>query len=441
MDRREFLITLATMTGIDVLSPLNVAVDQLFASNTPTQTEIYYPYSAVNFGTEPINIGDTPIDGLNITTTEVDDDDDKIQPVVEDSPPISTDKSMNERTTMSIVIDSYVPWSESTIAIIPRTIHGKQYEPQIIDTVTSDDTPCVKTIEASELHTRPDEPHTYIGVLVPSNISKIKPNNSLYLGETTPVYYNGTHQVRANHDDPLEFNRDVVSYDKVDYGGSYFMTNAISVPNKEIVHLTYTVGKSHFFAARQARRSIFGCWKEAIDSPYSRYIANRISTFVDEKNDEKDDEEWGMAEKYEIARLLVQGMVYELDSEGTQYEGYTRYPVETLVDTTVDCKDSTVLLGGILQQEPFNCDVVMLIYDGHVNIGVVEDDVYGKIDDDPVKYVVNGKTYIAVECTRTNVSGSVGQDWDYVGAHDETQMIDIEPEGFIEATEDEEIFG
>lgn len=446
MDRREFLITLATMTGIDVLSPLNVAVDQLFVSNTPTQTEIYYPYSAVKFGSDPVKISDTPIDGIDITTKESENKDGErsIQPVVESSPPVNMGKSMNEKHVMSIVIDSYLPWDECTIAILPRTVEGYQYEPQVVDTVSTDDVPCVKSLHTSELETRPNEPHTYIGVLVPSDIHQIQPNTSHYLGETTPMYYNGTHQVYAPYEDGLEFEQDVIGYDVIDYGGSYFVSTVVRPPqHTSSLPFTYTIGKSHFYVARQARRSIFGCWKESLDSPYTRYIANRISTFVDEQkeNGTDEDKEWGLKQKYEIARMIVQSMKYELDDDGTQYMGYPRYPVETLVDTTVDCKDGTILLGGILQQEPFNCDTVMLIYDGHVNIGVKKEDVHGEIVDDPEEYVINGETYVVVETTSRRLTGNVNSDFDYVGAHDDSQLIDITPDGFIKATSDEEIFG
>ena len=115
----------------------------------------------------------------------------------------------------------------------------------------------------------------------------------------------------------------------------------------------------------------------------------------------------GFSEKetIEFASAFIQAIPNSLDATTTGFDEYPRYPVETLVDMTGDCEDSTILLGSILQA--MGRELVLISFpDGHYGIGVLGKDCYdtnGRKDDFyGTHWVYNGGKYFYIETTSPN---------------------------------------
>lgn len=103
-------------------------------------------------------------------------------------------------------------------------------------------------------------------------------------------------------------------------------------------------------------------------------------------------------ETAEFAARFVQSLPYTVDSVSTGYDNYPRYPVETLVDETGDCEDTSLLLSAILHGLGYR--VGMLEFDSHLGVGVELGGTPGNITFDGVEY-----TYIEP----TDTSWEIGQ--------------------------------
>ena len=81
---------------------------------------------------------------------------------------------------------------------------------------------------------------------------------------------------------------------------------------------------------------------------------------------------------YEIADFslrFVQNLKYTYDNYTTPTNEYWRFPVETLVDETGDCEDTSVLYASIM--EAMGYDAVLILIPGHAAVGIAGDGYSG----------------------------------------------------------------
>lgn len=106
---------------------------------------------------------------------------------------------------------------------------------------------------------------------------------------------------------------------------------------------------------------------------------------------------------------FVQNLPYVPDSVSTGYDDYTKHVVETLVDGGGDCEDTAVMLASLLQSSSFEYDTVLLLFPGHMAVGVYGDDLPGAY------YEYEGRRYYYVETT--------GRGWDLGVVPDEYRSV------------------
>lgn len=98
------------------------------------------------------------------------------------------------------------------------------------------------------------------------------------------------------------------------------------------------------------------------------------------------------AELIRFASAFVQHLPYTPDDVSTDFSNYPRYPIETLVDETGDCEDSSLLLAAILHGLGY--EVGLLEFPTHLAVGVVEADL-------PTNLTFDGVGYTYIEATGT----------------------------------------
>ncbi|MFC7202373.1 hypothetical protein ACFQJC_02525 [Haloferax namakaokahaiae] len=81
--------------------------------------------------------------------------------------------------------------------------------------------------------------------------------------------------------------------------------------------------------------------------------------------------------KVEFVIDFVQRLPYVPDSVSTGYDDFTKFSIETLVELGGDCEDTSIMLAGILQSEPFGYDMVLIQPPGHMAVGIYGDDLPG----------------------------------------------------------------
>lgn len=96
---------------------------------------------------------------------------------------------------------------------------------------------------------------------------------------------------------------------------------------------------------------------------------------------------------------FIQSLNYVLDSN-TGYDEYPKYPIETIVDQTGDCEDTSYLAAAILEASGY--DTILLLLPGHMAVGV-------NINEEIEKpaYNLNGKKYYYLETTATMPIGTI----------------------------------
>jgi hypothetical protein len=96
-------------------------------------------------------------------------------------------------------------------------------------------------------------------------------------------------------------------------------------------------------------------------------------------------------EKVNYVLSFVQDIKYSYDNETTRSDEYWRYPIETLVDETGDCEDTSFLFASLM--EALGYDAVCLEPPGHMGVGIYVEDFEG----DNVTY--EGRNYYFCETT------------------------------------------
>jgi len=122
---------------------------------------------------------------------------------------------------------------------------------------------------------------------------------------------------------------------------------------------------------------------------YGAYVADRFtqdffSDLADELESIGNANRYSRREVVELATRFVQSLPYTVDTVSTGYSNYPRYPIETLVDETGDCEDSSLLLTAILDALGYR--VGLLEFDSHLGVGVEVGGVSGNFEIGGVEY-------------------------------------------------------
>jgi len=126
---------------------------------------------------------------------------------------------------------------------------------------------------------------------------------------------------------------------------------------------------------------------------YGAYVADRYTQefFADlaaEIESVASEERWTQADIAAFASRFVQSYPYTSDSVSTGYNNYPRYPIETVVDETGDCEDTSLLLAAILYMLDYR--VALLEFDSHLGVGV-------ELRERPGNITFNGIPYTYIE--------------------------------------------
>ncbi|MDR0523159.1 MAG: hypothetical protein LBG62_01875 [Candidatus Methanoplasma sp.] len=91
---------------------------------------------------------------------------------------------------------------------------------------------------------------------------------------------------------------------------------------------------------------------------------------------------------------FVQSLEYEYDSDGTDYDEYWKYPVETLYEKRGDCEDTAILYAALMKAAGY--DVALINLPGHEATGIaMPETTIGTY------YLKDGKRYYYCETTGT----------------------------------------
>jgi transglutaminase-like putative cysteine protease len=104
---------------------------------------------------------------------------------------------------------------------------------------------------------------------------------------------------------------------------------------------------------------------------------------------------------YETANFVlrfVQSLLYTYDNVTTPRNEYWRFPVETLVDETGDCEDTSILYATIM--EILGYDAVLVLLPSHAAVGIAGNDYPGSY------YSYNGVNYYY--CETTSIGWTLG---------------------------------
>ncbi|WP_439028546.1 hypothetical protein [Haloarchaeobius sp. DT45] len=102
----------------------------------------------------------------------------------------------------------------------------------------------------------------------------------------------------------------------------------------------------------------------------------------------------GKREQVEFVVDFVQHLPYVPDDVSKGFDDFTKYSLETLVEAGGDCEDTSILLAGVLQAEPFGYDMVLIQPPGHMAVGI-----YGGDELPGYYWEYDGRTYYYVETT------------------------------------------
>jgi hypothetical protein len=128
---------------------------------------------------------------------------------------------------------------------------------------------------------------------------------------------------------------------------------------------------------------------------YGAYVADEftqqlVAGFCESVREKAVEDGFGRRETVAYVTRFVQSLPYTPDNVSTGYSNYPRYPVETLVDETGDCEDSSLLLASLLAGLGYR--VGLLEFESHLGVGVA-------LEDGPDNVTFDGVGYAYVETT------------------------------------------
>jgi len=131
------------------------------------------------------------------------------------------------------------------------------------------------------------------------------------------------------------------------------------------------------------------------DDEYLSYIAEAIKQMAQKAGFSADD-------YLKSIIRFVRSIKYSDDFKSTGFDEYPKYPIETLVDGTGDCEDSSILLASILQAAGIPSVLLLTnntVIPGHCSVGIA-----GEGTSDLISYEYDNKKYFYVEATNIDLA-------------------------------------
>lgn len=218
-------------------------------------------------------------------------------------------------------------------------------------------------------------------------IYNIKDGKLSYIGESTPMY--NKNSVEKNLDILLSPNN-YRKYSRNIKNGYY------DIQYKDILEdESFKIPISTQYFTMNKRLIQYGNAQTYIkNNKFLESIGKKILSQVNTKN---------KADEFNILRRFVQEMNWIRDIESKNKLEYIRDPRRTIVNYHGDCKDTTILMNGLLENV-LNIETVMLFAPTHVYSGVKKKDLSKtvldkSIVDNPISYELNGDEYYTLEST------------------------------------------
>jgi hypothetical protein len=128
---------------------------------------------------------------------------------------------------------------------------------------------------------------------------------------------------------------------------------------------------------------------------YGAYVADEVTqdlfgNFCATLASVADERDFDQRERATLVARFVQSLPYTKDEISTEYSSYPRYPIETLVDETGDCKDASLLLAALLFGLDY--DVAIARFSDHVGVVVHVPAAPGNVE-------IDGREYSYIEAT------------------------------------------
>lgn len=101
------------------------------------------------------------------------------------------------------------------------------------------------------------------------------------------------------------------------------------------------------------------------DDPYMNSLANVFKN----TGAKEDFNDWDMIN---LAVSFVQYLEYVSDIDGTGYDEYPKFPLETLYDKGGDCEDLSILLASLIRELGYG--TVLVVTDNHMGVGIKTSD-------------------------------------------------------------------
>lgn len=136
------------------------------------------------------------------------------------------------------------------------------------------------------------------------------------------------------------------------------------VPNRSERPVGFDVAKDRYVEAKEASRSVADTFDDAVEGEFSKQVAATLAEALDTASIESP------ADRIDAVAEFVRSVEYVTDKAGTGKTEYPKYVVETLVENEGDCEDFANVLGGVYSAPSFDLDPMLVIFPGHVGIGL-----------------------------------------------------------------------
>jgi hypothetical protein len=222
-----------------------------------------------------------------------------------------------------------------------------------------------------------------------------------YVGETTPV--RGEKRLRAvDLTAPTErfgsnqhLREDTGGMLQIDYrwsGYGYMIDDDVMSWSARV-----TFGKSLY----ETEVNDGGRLDTYYDTVRNEAVFKVLSLLLNAESKLRDTRVSDQTEKRQLMSLVgfVQSIDYTLDSVSKNQRDHYRHGVETLVDLTADCEDTSFLLASFLRNDPFNYRVALLRPPGHLLPAVHEDDLPHH-EGHMTTVELGGEPFVPIETTR-----------------------------------------
>ncbi len=143
-----------------------------------------------------------------------------------------------------------------------------------------------------------------------------------------------------------------------------------------------------YYETHRRRHRVYDYGMYVADEFTQRIVAGLCASMERQAEDHGFDDET----RLRFAAAFVQHLPYTPDSVSTDYSNYPRYPIETLVDETGDCEDTSLLLAAILHG--LGVEVGLVEFPTHLGVGIVAPDL-------PTNFEFDGTAVTYLEATAT----------------------------------------